>query len=1319
MRFKRLRYFTFLLILFVWGNSIHAQGFSFNCARDTILPGCPPNLCFTLKTLIPDPNSLANSYVVNSPGLLPSCLLASNNPGIPGSPTTLNLDDKYSPVFPIGFPFVFFGTPYNNLVVSSNGYLSFDASLTGLFSHWNIINGATPQDLPSTFYDRALIMGPYHDIDVAIATSPSRLISYQTAGLAPYRKWILNYYKIPLFSTACNNLIENTHQIILYESTGIIDVNIFDMQICPGWNQGRAMVGVQDFNRTTGVMAPGRRASDPPWGAVGMNESWRFVPTGGTPLFKRVELYDFAGTLVSTGVTTILPTGDRDVSFPNVCPPAGTTTPYVIKAFYDKIDDPTVEIYATDTVNVNRAQGLAAATSTTAATCGFSNGVINVINTSGGTGSYEYSLDGITWQSSNIFNGVASGTYTVYVRDVPSGTCSATYTAIVGIVSNLAAVTTNTATACTGVNNGTITVTSSMGTAPFTFSLDGAGFVAGTLPYTFNSLTPGNHTVVVKDVNGCTTNTITVNIATGTGVSASSAVTATTCPGVNNGTITITPTAGTAPFTYQLGAGPFQPSNVFTGLAPGTYTITVRDNVGCTRPVTRTIGAGTALLASQSPAATSCFGAANGTVLITPTNGSGPYTFVLDGTITQTGATNTTFSNLATGLHTVVVTDNTTGCISNQINVNIAAGPVQAGTASAAATSCSGAVNGSITITPTNGNGPYLFSLDGATAVAGAGPYTFTNVPAGPHTVIITNADGCVSGSIPVTVTVGPVLTTTASKTDVLCNAGATGTITVAQPTVGNPPYEYSLDGITWQSSNIFNGLIAGTYTVYYRELNGCQNSLSITVDEPASLSAAVAAVPVVCNGQSNGIITLTGSGGVAPYEYSIDAGVNWQSSNIFNVPAGTYTIITRDVNGCTTPKTITVTEPVVLSASSVNTNASCDGGNDGTINITAGGGNTSYEYSIDNGVTWQPSSIFNVAPGNYTVLVRDNLGCSATVPAVVGLTNNLTYTGQTDPTICESKSTQLNLQSNATLYAWTPKIGLSDTTIYNPVANPIVTTQYIVTATLGRCSANDTVIVNVNAAPIPNAGPDGFICYGQSYTLQPTGGVVYSWTPTTYLSNALAPNPVATPIKDITYTMSIVADVNGCASLTTAQVHIDVTPPVKVKTFPYDTIGYPGDHFQILATTSDPDANIFVWSPSTGLSNTNIANPIVTVGPIGGDITYQVIASTIAGCKGEAYVHVKVYTGPDIYVPTGFTPNGDGRNDRFTPFPVGIKSLNYFRVYNRWGQMVFSTSALHAGWDGTFGGKEQASGSYVWMAEGVSNQGKKITKKGVVTLIR
>jgi gliding motility-associated-like protein len=396
-------------------------------------------------------------------------------------------------------------------------------------------------------------------------------------------------------------------------------------------------------------------------------------------------------------------------------------------------------------------------------------------------------------------------------------------------------------------------------------------------------------------------------------------------------------------------------------------------------------------------------------------------------------------------------------------------------------------------------------------------------------------------------------------------------------------------------------------------------------------------------------------------------------------------------------------------------------------ITVSAAGGNSSYQYSID-GINFQASNIFNVAPGSYTVTVKDNLGCTNSFGATIGLTDNLTYTKQTDPVICESKSVQLNFASNATQYAWSPVLALSSTTIRNPVANPVTTTQYIVTATLGRCRVEDTVFVNVNAAPIPDAGADGFICYGQNYQLNANGGTQYKWTPGTYLDNTNIKTPLSTPVKDVVYTLSVLTDVNGCASLVTDSMRIDVTPPIKVKTFPFDTVVYHTDQFPMLAIPSDTDVINYSWSPSMGLSNPNIPNPIATMdattfsptfGSIGDEILYQVTASTIAGCKGEGYIRVKIYKGPDIYIPTAFSPNGDGKNDKLIPFPVGIKILNYFRVYNRWGQLMFSTTKLHDGWDGTLGGKEQQTASFVWMAEAITEQDKIITKRGVVTLVR
>ncbi len=1067
-----LRFFIFLFTLYFYSSSISGQGFSFNCTRDTLLPGCPAISCFNLKAIVPDIHGLTDSYTINSlSGFgVQACSPTYVFPNDPGTSANLNSDDFYSAVINIGFPFPFYGTVYNNLIASTNGVISFDISKAGAPAHWSILNATIPQDLPSTFYDKALIMGPYHDLDPSSPTSPSQLIQYTTVGAAPFRKWVLSYYRVPLYGNAiCNSLIENTYQIILFESTGIVEVKIFDKQICNNWNQGRAMIGIQNFNRDNGVMPAGRRASDAPWGNMGMNESWRFIPSAGPTLFRRVELYTLGGIFITTGTTTALGNGSLEAIFPNICPPAGATTRYIVKSFYTKIDDPAVEIFGTDTLQVTRSANLISTLSTTSASCSAATGTITATNTSGGTPPYQFSLDGVVWQSLNIFTGLASGNYNIRIRDA-SVTCTANY--------------------------------------PVTISISGL-------------------------------------------ITATTISTPTSCAGVNNGVITVSPTSGAGPFSFSLNSGPPQASNVFNNLAPGLYSILVRDI--------------------------------------------------------------------------------TTGCTSSLIQV---------------------------------------------------------------------------------TVDTGAVITATATPSNVLCNGGNTGSITVSNLTPGTAPFEYSLNGTIWQTSPTFNGLTAGMYTVFFREANGCQSSMIVTVSEPSILLSSSSLVPVVCYSQNNGRINISATGGVAPYQYSLN-GAAFQSSNSFNVTAGNYIVTIRDTNGCMSTQNISMTEPLPIVATAVTLTASCDGGNDGRITASATGGNSSYQYSID-GSNYQASTIFNVSPGIYSVIAKDNLNCTDTATnIIVALSSNLTHTPLPDQIICEGSSTPINFVSNATNYSWSPPVGLSNTNTAATIANPTTSQQYIISYTLGRCTEEDTMLLNINAAPIPDAGPDGLICYGQSYQMQANGGVVYNWTPATFLSGTNSASPTATPNNTMTYTMRIITDLNGCPSLTTDQMTINVTPPIKVKTFPKDTVVYAGDLFQLNSVSI---ANIYNWSPSFDLNNPTIPNPFITVN---NDVTYTVTASTVAGCKGEGYINIRVYKGPDLYFPTAFTPNGDGLNDDFKPFPVGIEKLNYFHVFNRWGQMIFSTSSLYRGWDGTINGVKQASGTFPWIIQGITKDGKLVTKKGTVVLVR
>jgi gliding motility-associated-like protein len=157
----------------------------------------------------------------------------------------------------------------------------------------------------------------------------------------------------------------------------------------------------------------------------------------------------------------------------------------------------------------------------------------------------------------------------------------------------------------------------------------------------------------------------------------------------------------------------------------------------------------------------------------------------------------------------------------------------------------------------------------------------------------------------------------------------------------------------------------------------------------------------------------------------------------------------------------------------------------------------------------------------------------------------------------------------------------------------------------------------------------------------------------------------------------------------------------------------------QLNATSNDSTGDSFLWSPTTGLNDPGIANPISILGSNIDSIMYTVKATDSVGCYGENSLEVKVFkTAPDIFMPNAFTP-GKSINNIFRPIPVGITSIQFFRIYNRWGQLVYSTSHLGNGWDGTLLGKPQDTGSYVWMVQGITYKGSIIYKKGTMTLIR
>jgi gliding motility-associated-like protein len=507
---------------------------------------------------------------------------------------------------------------------------------------------------------------------------------------------------------------------------------------------------------------------------------------------------------------------------------------------------------------------------------------------------------------------------------------------------------------------------------------------------------------------------------------------------------------------------------------------------------------------------------------------------------------------------------------------------------------------------------------------------------------------------------------------------------------------------------------------VLIRESGVCTSApITAIISQPALLSMPVPITSsVICNGSKTGRIVVSPSGGTWPYSYSTD-NFNFIPDSIFNVGAGNYTVYIRDASGCriqTNP--IAVTEPAVLNAVVAGTtNATCSGGNDGAISINVTGGMLPYSYSPD-GNNFQSVNRLNVKNGIYDITVKDANDCRFIIPGVnVGLTDNLTLNVANPQPICEGTSVQLQAAGNANKFSWiVAGTSAEIAAVNNPVLSPRTSTIYTVMASLGNCRRSLDVLVPVLPAPVANAGGGNEICFGQDYQLQGSGGVGYSWSPVTYLNDPRSPNPlVIRPAQTTTYSLRV-TDNNNCQSIDASKVLVTVTPPIKVTISPTDTVVSPGAQFQLIASSA---GNNYSWSPAGMLSNSGINAPIVTAGVAGTTITYTVIASTDAGCQGEGTAVVKVYNGPDIYVPNAFSPNGDGKNEEFYPFPVGIKQIKYFRVFNRWGQLLFATTTIYKGWNGKMGGREQANGVYVWTFEGITSENRVISRSGTVTLIR
>jgi gliding motility-associated-like protein len=869
-------------------------------------------------------------------------------------------------------------------------------------------------------------------------------------------------------------------------------------------------------------------------------------------------------------------------------------------------------------------------------------------------------------------------------------------------------------------NNGSFVASATGGTPPYNYTSNAARESNST--GIFGELAAGTYDLTVRDTKGKQTTTSVVLTSPGTFPYFTSAVVNATGCNTNNGQVTLTPAGGTPPYQYSINDGAsFQSGNVFSNLEPGSYPILVEDANGCVTAPWSAIGVSYAnfqlwshasfvnisapncsLVIGATPSAPAC-GNMNSISITNTTGGTAPYLYSIDGGPLGPLAGGG-FTGLAPGEHTVTVED-ATGLTASYTCTFPEDCPI---TTSQTPSQCGGNT-GTLTVMAASGIPPLSYSIDGTNFQANA---TFNNLAKGGYTIIVKDAHGVITYGVGYVVAVcfSAIATPAASQ----CNM-STGSIT-AEGVNGFPPYSYSIDGVNFQASPVFSNLKGGYYTVTITDSHGQTAKTTVAVGDQC-ITLSTSTQTATC-GNPNGSVSVTASGGTAPYVYSLSAGNFYQASNDFlGLGGGLYSVTVKDANGNVASVPALIGDIQGPQISAIPTAASCLN-NNGTVQITTTGGTTPFGVSFDGGPNNSgQTSWTGLDSGTHSIAITDGNGCQTSTTVLVPLTDTLSVSGGSVPATCQGAGVTLPITSNgATGFSWAPDSGLSGSTVADPVATPLATTTYTVTATQGVCTDTASVIVTVLPAPVAAAGASDTICPGKSVQLQGSGGVQYHWSPASYLSDSTSANPmVDQPASTVTYHLTVTG-ANGCSSVDSAVTTVVVSPPPKVFAG-NDTSVVIGQPVQLNAVDLDSSGfTSYVWSPAQGLSNPDVADPTTVVTA---DVTYTVVATTSSGCSATGTIVIGAATTEGILVPNAFTPNNDGRNDILRVNAFGIQSLKYFRVYNRYGQMVFATADAGIGWDGSVGGQPAATGGYVWTAAGVDYHGRLVEQKGTVILIR
>lgn len=944
------------------------------------------------------------------------------------------------------------------------------------------------------------------------------------------------------------------------------------------------------------------------------------------------------------------------------------------------------------------------------------NSSIWVQSVTGGTAPYLFSWSGGTVNNDTTSN-LGAGTYIVTVTDANS--CSVVDSLTLTAPAALSTIMTDIVnTDCDASANGTATVVPTGGTtthSDFNYSWSHNMMLNDSVA---TGLASGTYYVTVTDDNGCSIiDSVSINAVKTIVITADSLDAQ--CNGENSGMawVTATTQGGTAniPYSYAWSHDPMEVNDTAMNLVAGTYFVTVTDALGCFAIDTINISEPDTLIATiQGINNVSCIGDMTGSATINATGGVMPYTYAWSGSASTTAS----LSNVGAGTYIATVTD-ANGC-TDTIAINIGTNSnLMVTQIDTTPLVCAGNMNGGFMVTYSGGVLPYTYAW--STNPTNDTTNAITGIGTGTYYLTVTDNIGCTRIDT-LTLTAPSPITGTMSASNLICSDDQNGEVSISV-VGGTMPYTY-----TWSASGVNNdtitGLTAGIYMVTVTDANGCTYMDSATVTAPDAINIDLAITPVSCLGGSNGTAIATVTGGTGAYTYLWDSLQTGQTAS--QLIAGQHTLIVTDQAGCQVTETFIVNQVPTMTPSNVGSQpVSCFGGTDGTAYIAVNGGTEPYSYVWNTTPQQTTDTAVGLSQGTYQVFVTDANGCAL---APISITVNEPTQLVIDTVITSDPLCHNSADGSVTVipmggtpsynYSWSGSNSVTNTD------NDLTAGSYTVTVTdangcqrTAQATLDDPLILvgQISTSPTTcNGGKDGRI---QIDTV--LGGFppyTYSIDELNYLPTDIIYFGLFGGNYDVT-----ILDSNGCAY--TETVLIEEPPLITVDLGPDIELDL-GDSVQLEAFVNTTDSVTYIWetSDSSTMSCFDCFNPWIFTTSTA---EYEVTVIDTNGCEAADDIIIEIDKNRRTFIPSAFTPNGDGINDKFVIFGgTGVVEIVSFKVFNRWGELVhmadnFAPGSERDGWDGTFRGQLMDPGVFVYFIEVRFSDGVIFPYKGDVTLIR